>query len=61
MRLIQYSLIIFFMIFLFYRMGIIINFILKRKEDSFLDKILNGFMLTFAVFEIITLHIIYLN
>ena len=55
MRIFQYILVIFFMIFLFYRMGILIKYFLKRKNDNILNILLNGFMLTFAIFEIITL------
>ena len=55
MRIFQYILVIFFMIFMFYRMGIITKIILKRKDDNLFNLILNGFMLTIAVFEIITL------
>ena len=55
MRVFQYFLVIFSLIFLFYRMGIIIKVFLKRNNDKFFNTILNGFMLTFAVFEIITI------
>lgn len=55
MRIFQYILVTFFMIFLFYRMGILIKNVLKRKSDNLFNIVLNGFMLTIAVFEIITL------
>lgn len=51
----KYILIIFFLMFLFYRMGILVKNILKTKKDSFYSIVLNGFILTIAIFEIMCL------
>ena len=40
---------------IFYRIGILIKIVLKRKNDDIFNIIVNGFIGTFAIFEIIAL------
>ncbi len=55
MSILRYSFTILFLILLFYRVGILLKIILKRNKDDIFNIILNGFVGTFAVFEIIAL------
>lgn len=53
--------IIFFFFFLFYRMGLIINYYLKDNKNEFYENILDGFVFTMCIFEIMALPFSFLN
>lgn len=61
MNIIKYLLVTIILIFVFFRIGILIKQLFKRKKDDIFNVLLNGFIGSFAIFEIIALPFNLLN